>query len=71
MTAQLDKRPKGEGKAIALMYKAILQVSFVSSDFFPGQQGLARAKEIADQALREMNSEHTKLVQKHVFRMGR
>jgi len=55
---------------IKLMYAAIMQISFVSSDFFTERQALARVKEIADATLKDMNMNHTKLIQKHVFGIG-
>jgi hypothetical protein len=55
---------------INLMYSAILQISFVSAQYFEGDAAISRIKDIADAALKEMNCRHTKLVQNHVFEIG-
>ncbi len=60
-----------DGQAIKLMYSALMQISFVSSEFFTERKALERAKEIADAALKNMNVNHTKLIQNHVFRIGK
>lgn len=51
-------------EAIALMYKALMQVGMVSSIHLGRDGAMLRVQKIAEDALRTMNVEHTKLVQK-------
>lgn len=55
--------------AVALMYTALVQIGCVSSKFYTSDDALIRIREISDDALQRMNSEHTKLVQV-VFGIG-
>lgn len=63
--AQYDAKVKSFEKAIALMYQALLQISCVSSVQLTSDKiALARAQEIADNALQIMHVEHTNKIQK-------
>lgn len=62
-----NQQPKSD--PIELMYKALMGVSFATgphSFYQTAESALARARFIADEALRTMNTEHTKKVQKAI-----
>lgn len=66
-----DKAPRTKCKlpAIHCAYQAVLQIGFVESEYFPADRGYSRAREIANEALKHLNSEHTAEIQKAVFKM--
>lgn len=52
---------------IFLMYSALMSIGAVSNEIFTDREAIERVRIITNTTLREMNSVHTKVVQKAVF----
>lgn len=69
MTNNSARERAEKSDPIELMYKTILGISFVAgphSLYQTAESALARVRFLADQALKTMNTEHTKKVQRAI-----